>query len=65
MTIPELFARRGEGEFRAGEARVILRLLESGPAGPRDRRGRLHECRHPRRYRSKGVSIWLKAESTY
>src|SRR5258708_3589603 len=31
MTIPELFARRGEAEFRAGEARAILRLLESGP----------------------------------
>ena len=31
MTIPELFARRGDAEFRAGEARVIHRLLESGP----------------------------------
>ena len=31
MTISDIFAVRGEAEFRAGEARVILRLLESGP----------------------------------
>ncbi len=33
MAIPEIFAIRGEAEFRAGEARVIARLLEGGPAG--------------------------------
>src|SRR5271165_671564 len=31
MTIPEIFARHGEPYFRNGEARVIARLLESGP----------------------------------
>ena len=31
MTISDIFAVRGETEFRTGEARVILRLLESGP----------------------------------
>src|SRR5919109_3427268 len=31
MTIPDIFAVRGEAEFRAGEARVIARLLEGGP----------------------------------
>src|SRR5262249_19914799 len=31
MTIPDIFSVRGEAEFRAGEARVILRLLEGGP----------------------------------
>jgi shikimate kinase len=31
MTIAEIFEVRGEPEFRAGEARVIARLLESGP----------------------------------
>ena len=31
MTIPEIFARHGEPYFRGGEARVIARLLESGP----------------------------------
>ena len=31
MTIPEIFAKHGEPYFRAGEARVIARLLEQGP----------------------------------
>src|SRR5947209_3717158 len=31
MSIPDIFAARGEAEFRAGEARVIHRLLEGAP----------------------------------
>ena len=31
MSIEEIFATRGEAYFRAGEARVIARLLEGGP----------------------------------
>ena len=31
MTIPEIFAKHGEPYFRAGEARVIARLLDNGP----------------------------------
>jgi hypothetical protein len=31
MSIPEIFAAHGEPYFRAGETRVIARLLESGP----------------------------------
>ena len=31
MTITEIFASHGEPYFRAGEARVIARLLEGGP----------------------------------
>ena len=31
MTIAEIFERHGEPYFRAGEARVIARLLEHGP----------------------------------
>ena len=31
MTIPEIFALHGEPDFRAGETRVIARLLESRP----------------------------------
>src|SRR5215467_10003126 len=31
MKIQEIFAEHGEPYFRAGEARVIARLLESGP----------------------------------
>src|SRR3974390_2075237 len=32
MSIPEIFEIHGEPHFRDGEARVIARLLESGPA---------------------------------
>src|SRR5258706_3866912 len=32
MTIPEIFAAHGEPYFRDGEARVIARLLDNGPA---------------------------------
>src|SRR5215472_4654055 len=31
MSVSDIFAIRGEAEFRAGEARVIARLLEGGP----------------------------------
>src|SRR6516162_1374107 len=31
MSISDIFAIRGEPEFRAGEAHVIARLLEAGP----------------------------------
>src|SRR3954453_22378179 len=32
MSIPEIFQKYGEAYFRDGEARVIARLLDSGPA---------------------------------
>ena len=32
MTIPEIFARFGEPDFRDGERRVIERLIAEGPA---------------------------------
>jgi shikimate kinase len=62
MTIAEIFDKHGEPYFRAGEARVIARLLDHGPqvlatgGGAfmnRDTRAAIH---------GKGVSIWLKAE---
>src|ERR1700753_3146819 len=31
MSIPDIFAVHGDPSFRAGEARVIARLLEHGP----------------------------------
>src|SRR6202165_1876074 len=32
MSIPDIFETRGEPQFRDGEARVIGRLLDTGPA---------------------------------
>ena len=48
MTSPEIFAHHGEAYFRAGEARVIARLLERRAAGAGDRRRRLHGREHAR-----------------
>ncbi len=43
MTISDLFARYGEEEFRALEARVLKRLLRTGPPCRFHRRRRLHQ----------------------
>ena len=48
-TIPEIFARYGEREFRDGERSVIRRLLAGRPHGAGIRRRRLHGPGHPRR----------------
>jgi shikimate kinase len=62
MTIPELFDRRGEAEFRTGEARVILRLLESGPQVLATGGGAFMNADTRAAIGAKGISIWLKAE---
>jgi shikimate kinase len=62
MTIPDIFATRGEAEFRAGEARVILRLLESGPQVLATGGGAFTNADTRAAIRAKGISIWLKAE---
>jgi len=62
MTIPELFARRGEAEFRAGEARVIARLLESAPQVLATGGGAFMNPDTRAAIAAKGISIWLKAE---
>jgi shikimate kinase len=63
MTIPEIFATHGEPYFRDGEARVIARLLDGGPAVLATGGGAFlrDETRH--RIRDNAVSIWLKADA--
>jgi shikimate kinase len=63
MTIPEIFEAHGEAYFRDGEARVIARLLESGPGVLATGGGSFmrEETRH--RIRAKAISIWLKADA--
>lgn len=63
MSIPEIFAERGEAEFRDGERRVIGRILTTraplvlatggGAFMNADTRARIAEL---------GVSVWLRAE---
>lgn len=63
MSIPDIFAQRGETEFRDGERRVIARILSTrsplvlatggGAYMNADTRARIAEL---------GISIWLKAD---
>jgi shikimate kinase len=62
MTITDIFAIRGEAEFRAGEARVITRLLEGGPQVLATGGGAFANPDTRAVIAAKGISIWLKAE---
>jgi shikimate kinase len=63
MTIPEIFAAYGEPYFRDGEARVIARLLDHGPAIVATGGGAFMREETRSRVRDKAVSIWLKADA--
>ncbi len=62
MTIPEIFEKHGEPYFRAGEARVIARLLENGPQVLATGGGSVMDAQTRALIGEKGVSIWLKAD---
>ena len=63
MTIPEIFEVHGERHFRDGEARVIARLLDSGPGVLATGGGSFMREETRRRIGDKAVSIWLKADT--
>jgi len=63
MSIPEIFERFGEPYFRDGEARVIARLLEGGPAVLATGGGAFMREETRRRIADRAVSIWLKADA--
>jgi shikimate kinase len=62
MTIPDIFAMHGEPDFRAGEARVIARLLESGPQVLATGGGAFMNADTRAAMQAKAVSIWLSAD---
>jgi len=62
MTIPEIFARHGEAYFRSGEARVLARLLESGPQVLATGGGAFMNEETRALIKLKGVSVWLHAD---
>ena len=62
MTIAELFDMHGEAYFRAGEARVIARLLDNGPQVLATGGGAFMNPDTRALIRAKGISVWLKAE---
>jgi shikimate kinase len=63
MSIPDIFEAHGEPHFRDGEARVIARLLDSGPAVVATGGGAFMREETRNRVRDKAVSIWLKADA--
>jgi shikimate kinase len=63
MSIPDIFEAHGEPHFRDGEARVIARLLESGPAVLATGGGAFMREETRSRVGAKAVSIWLKADA--
>ena len=63
MSIPDIFETHGEPHFRDGEARVIARLLDGGPAVLATGGGAFMREDTRGRIRAKAVSIWLKADA--
>jgi shikimate kinase len=61
MSIPEIFAAHGEPYFRAGETRVIARLLESGPQVLATGGGAFMNADTRAAIDAKGISVWLRA----
>ncbi|MCF8477180.1 MAG: shikimate kinase [Pseudolabrys sp.] len=62
MTIAEIFANHGEPYFRAGEARVIARLLDQGPQVLATGGGSVMNQHTRDLIQIKGISVWLKAD---
>ena len=63
MSIPDIFETHGEPHFRDGEARVIARLLDNGPAVIATGGGAFMREETRARIRDRAVSIWLKADA--
>src|SRR6478735_6094768 len=64
MTIPEIFAQRGETEFRDGERRVIGRVLATrAPLVLATGGGAFMNAETRERIIELGISIWLKADA--
>lgn len=62
MTIPEIFEQRGEPEFRAGETRVISRVLKETDVVLATGGGAFVNAETRSLVKGEAVSVWLKAE---
>ncbi len=62
MSIPEIFAAHGEDEFRAGEARVIARLLRENSGVIATGGGAFINADTRALVKQHAVSVWLKAD---
>ena len=62
MSIPEIFAQRGEPEFRAGEMRVISRVLKQVDIVLATGGGAFINQETRGMMKAEGITVWLKAE---
>ena len=62
MTIAEIFSDRGEAEFRAGERRVIARLLEDTPHVLATGGGAFVQPETRGLIKARAISVWLRAD---
>jgi shikimate kinase len=62
MSIADIFAKHGEGEFRSLEARVIARLLDRGPIVLATGGGAFMNPATRADIGDSGISVWLKAD---
>jgi shikimate kinase len=62
MSIADIFANHGEPYFRAGEAKVIARILESGRQVLATGGGAFMNPLTRAQIRAHGISVWLKAD---
>ena len=61
FSISDLFARYGEAEFRAGEEKVMERLLNGDPCVLSSGGGAFLSAKTRKVAKDKAVSIWIKA----
>jgi shikimate kinase len=61
-TIAEIFARDGEAVFRAGERRIIARLLDGPVQVLATGGGAFMDASTRARVRERGISVWLRAD---
>lgn len=61
-TVAEIFAERGETEFRAGERRVIARLLDDPPHVLATGGGAFVQPETRALINARAISIWLRAD---
>lgn len=62
MTVSEIFAQLGESEFRAGEARVMRRLLEGPPIVLATGGGAVLNAETRLLMKERATSVWLRAD---
>ena len=64
MSVSEIFASRGEAEFRAGEARIMRRLLEGPPIVLATGGGAMMNPETRALLKAKADTVWLRADLT-